>query len=160
MEIVVALHLFDPLCEPIRKFAVAVDPKARHDGYSCKASDAEVNPRIGDDGGKSHDGKVAMAAGDFAERDGLAPDHRKAHGDNQLVWFARRGQYILLKVARAQDADSTLGSQHHFAIERGKNQWDFRARISMGDRAAHRAPVARLEVADERQRSGKERQFG
>ena len=54
---------------------------------------------------------------------------------------------------------AALGLEHDLAAEHRQRQRNFRARIGMGDRAAHRAFVAGLKMPDMRQRRGKERQL-
>ena len=88
------------------------------------------------------------------------PRHdRKAHRDDQLVGLARGGQHVELEIGGGEHARAALRAQHHLAFEHRERQRHFRARIGVRDRAADRALVAGLEVADERQRHRQQRQL-
>ena len=95
----------------------------------------------------------------FAKGDTLPGYYRKTHGDDQFVRRPRRRQHVLLKFARGERPRAALGAQHHFAAQHRERQRQFRARIGVRDRTADRAFVAGLEMADEGQRRGGERQF-
>ena len=95
----------------------------------------------------------------FAESDAAAGNDRKANGGDQLVGFAGRGQHVLLERAGGEHARAALRAQHDLAFEDSERQRNFRTGIGMRDRAADRAFVAGLEMADEGQGSGEERQL-
>ena len=63
------------------------------------------------------------------------------------------------KSAAGKRAGAAARAQHDLAAERREAQRNLRARIGMGDRAAHGAAVAGLEVADEGQRAGEQREL-
>ena len=101
-----------------------------------------------------------MAARDLLEGDALALDDRKAHGRDQFIGAARGGEHVLLKRLGGDDAlAALLRAQHHRTAEHRERQRQLRTRIGMGDGAADGAPVAGLEVTDERQRRGEQRQL-
>ena len=95
-----------------------------------------------------------------SKADALAFDDRKPHRRDQLIGRARGGEHVLLKGLRGEHAFAAfLRAQHHRAAGDRERQRNFRAWIGMRDRAAHRASVAGLEVADEGQRRGEQRQL-
>src|SRR5205807_113412 len=81
-----------------------------------------------------------------------AAPHRKANRADQLIRCARGGQHALLELARGKHARAAPRAQHDLAFQHGERERQLRGRIGMGDRAAHRAFVAGLEMSDERQR--------
>ena len=110
--------------------------------------------------GDRDDGEVAVTAVDFAERGAAVARDRKAHRDDQLVGLAGGREHVELEFGGGKDARAALRAQHHLAFERRQRQRNLRARVGVRDRAAHRALVAGLEVADVRQRDRQQRQLG
>ena len=98
---------------------------------------------VGNRGDCDH-GEVAVAARHFAKRDALPLRYRKTHCHDQFVGLTRRGHYVLLKGFRGQHPLTALRTQHYRAAEHRERQRQFRTRIGVRDRAAHRAPVAGL----------------
>jgi hypothetical protein len=94
----------------------------------------------------------------FPERDPPRCLDRETHSRDQFVIRARRRQHAPLEIACGEHTGPALGPHHDVAAERRQHQRKFRGRVGVGDRAADRALVAGLEVADERQRRRDQRQ--
>ena len=112
------------------------------------------------DGRDRDDGEIAVPARHLAERRRRLTMHREAHGGDQFIRLARGGQHVALEFAAPPACGCPVGrAQHHLAFQQRKRQRHFRPRIGMRDRAANRALVAGLEVADERQRRSQQRKL-
>ncbi len=100
-----------------------------------------------------------MPARHLAERHAGARMDRETHRGDELVGLARGLQHAALEIGRRERAGAAARAQHDLAAERREAQRNLRARIGVGDRAAHGAAVAGLEVADEGQRAGEQREL-
>src|SRR5262249_44645553 len=75
---------------------------------------------------------------------------RKTHRHDQFIAGARGGQHVFVKFLCREHALTAFGFEHNLTAEQRQRQRQLRARIGMGDRAAHRAFVAGLEMPDMR----------
>ena len=113
--------------------------------------------RVGFDG-DGDECEIAVAPGEFLESEARAVcRYGKACGNDHLIRLPRGGEHTGLKLGRAHHALASLRAQHHHAAKRRQAERQLRTRVRKGERAAHRAFVARLKMAEPGQRQAEQR---